>query len=166
MSTTDALARAQNAFEDQVKQTERRHHGIERQAKWRRAFAYIAKIIVAMAGLLMTLDAVKPYNVPVGLLIATLVTLDYVFSNQPKLLVLTQAEQAYRRLREDIRHRHDVKMPTLLRDRDQNPPEFAGALIAFLQQLLDEMHTRKTAIEDAINAADVKALTRLAIDTA
>lgn len=166
MSTTDAVERAQNAFDQQHELIKARHKAIKGQAEKRKAFAYIAKIIAAVSGLLMTLDAVKPYNVPVGVLISVMVTLDYVFSNQAKLLVFTQAEQAYRRLMENLAHMHNVKMPRLLPLREKSPEKFAEELITLLEEMLNRLHAKRTEIEDAINAADIKALTRLAIDTA
>lgn len=162
---TDPLGYAQNAFDAAFRETEKARSPVRWSSIFRRAMAYCLKAIAVFGGLAISTGRVAPYAQEIGIAIAAAVAIDGLFSNYVRMMLVTKAAQAYKRLVNEARRSHTRRLAPILAIKEAQPAESQQQLLALLDELTGKLHSGCTNIETALDDGHIKALETLSLDS-
>ena len=163
--TTDPLGYAQNAFEAAYTEVEKAREPVRRSSIGRQAMAYGLKAIAVFGGLAISSGLVSPYAQYIGLAIAAAVAIDGLFSNQVRMMLVTKAAQAYKRLGNDARRSHILRLGPILAIKAEQPDEFQKKFLELHADLTGKLHSGCAEVELALDEGHIKALDTLTLDS-
>jgi len=156
----------QKTFAEVIESAEKETLRVERETLRRRLVAYLLKTVALFGGIVVAarvLDA--QYSSWVGFALVGAVTVDQLFSNHERLLVMTEARAAYRRLLRNIKHEYNqaLEIERLTDDTEPAAQERAARKQARnLKAFTDRLHHEMEAVRGALDQADLRALRGLA----
>lgn len=162
---SNVTAYLQNQFGAEYEDTEAARKAVTGESQRRRWVAYGLKAVAALGGLVLAAGLLPPYSQALGFAIAAAVAIDGLFSNHLRLITTVKASQAYRRLLRSVARTHRRELGLVLAQKQTDAAAAEKALNDLNSRLLAELHSGSEEIEAALDAADVKALTRLSLDT-
>jgi hypothetical protein len=126
---------AQNAFEAAYNQTIMSRKPIWRSALARQALAYSLKAIAVFGGFAIASGRMSPYAQDIGLAVTAAVIVDGFFLNHVRMLLVTEAAQAYKRLANEARGEHTLRLGPILAIKETQPDKFRQKFIQFHDEL-------------------------------
>jgi|PersoiStandDraft_1058852.scaffolds.fasta_scaffold09746_3 hypothetical protein len=159
-----AFAFIQRQFAELSASVTTRLHALRRERNLRALLAYGFKILAALGGLYIATGPAKGIAQAVGVGIAVVVVCDQVFANHFRLIQVTKAVHAYEKAMRSVKRRHTEALGPLLALRDRADPSFEAGINELNNACLTALHSQEGLIEDALAAADLKALERLSLD--
>ena len=163
--STNPVGFAQNAFDDAYREAEDARRPAQRSSILRRAMAYGLKAIAVFGGLAISSGLLSPYAQLIGLAIAAAVVADALFSNHVRMMLVTKAAQAYKRLANEARRTHIRRLAPILAIKEQQPDESQRQLLSLLDELTSKLHSGCSEVELALDEGHIKALDTLTLDT-
>ena len=163
--TTDPLGFAQNAFEAAFNEANKAREPLKRSSIVRQVMGYGLKAIAVFGGLAISTGLVSPYAQYIGIAIAAAVAVDGVFSNQVRMMLVTKAAQAYKRLANDARRSHTLRLGPILEIKVTQPEEFRQQFLHLHNELTGKLHSGCTEIEIALDEGHIKALDTLTLES-
>lgn len=163
--TTDPLGFAQNAFESAYVEVGKSREPIRRSSIARQTMAYGLKAVAVFGGLAISSGLVSAYAQYIGLAIAAAVAADGLFLNHVRMLLVTKASQAYKRLANDARRAHTLRLGPILEIKEAQPDNFRQQFLQLHNELTGKMHTGCAEVELALDEGHIKALDTLTLDS-
>lgn len=160
----NATAYLQSVLGGEFEETEQARKKLAREVLWRKSLAYVLKGLAVLGGLVLAAGVVPPMSQALGLAISGAVTLDFLLSNHQRLITVVTASQAYRRLLREVARTHRRELPSVLRQKQDNPTKAEAELNKLNSSLVEKLHTESSKIEQALDEADLKALKNLSLD--
>jgi len=162
---TDPLGFAQNAFEAAYREAEGARRPLQRSSVFRRLVAYGLKAVAVFGGLAISSGLLSPYAQLLGIAIAVAVAADGLFSNHVRMMLVTKAAQALKRLENEARRAHTRRLAPILAIKDKQPEESQHQLLALLDELTGKLHSGCADVELALDEGHIKALDTLTLDS-
>ena len=163
--TTDPLGYIQNAFETAYTEVENARKPVRRSSIGRRAMAYSLKAIAVFGALAISTGLVSSYAQNIGIAIAAAVAIDGLFSNHVRMMLVTKAAQAYKRLANDARRAHILRLGPILSIKKEQPDEFEKQFRELHTDLSEKLHSGCAEVELALDEGHIKALDTLTLDS-
>ncbi len=163
--STDPLGFAQNAFDAAYRETEAARRPVQRNSICRGVVAYGLKAIAAFGGLAISSGLLSPYAQLIGIAITVAVVADALFSNHVRMMLVTKAAQAYKRLLNEARRTHTRHLAPILTIKEQQPEESQRQLLSLLDKLTGKLHSGCAEVELALDEGHIKALETLTLDS-
>jgi hypothetical protein len=160
----DAFGYAQEQFTKEYTKVEADAKTISRESNRRRFVAYIFKLLAVFGGLAVAAGVSGQAAQIIRIAIAPAVSLDFVFSNHERLIVVVEARNAYRRLLNQVRREHQQKLTPIIDLKHDDPGAAKKQGIALLQELLVKLHSGCEKVEEALSEADLKALRAISME--
>ena len=164
MSTTSALAFAQQQFDGAYKNAEAELTKIERALRSFVIQARILKGVAVFGGLLITSGYVREYNQLIGFLISLAVAYDAFVSGHKRTMSRAAASSALRQLLSVVRSEHTDAIQVALPLRDSEPAKFAEQMIGALTALRKRLEVGLAAVRTALDQSNYEALQALALE--
>lgn len=127
--------------------------------------AYGLKAIAVFGALAISSGLVSEYAQSIGLAVAAAVAVDGLFSNHVRMLLVTKAAQAYKRLANDARRTHTLRLGPILEIKETQPDNFRRQFIQLHSELTAKLHSGCAEIELALDEGHIKALDALTLDS-
>ncbi len=164
--SSSLVAYLQKFFGDEFEEIEDARKKTSNEALRRRFVAYTLKGIAVLGGLVLAAGLVPPLSQVLGFAITAAVAVDAWFSNHERLLTVTQAAQAYRQTLKKVTRTHRLELAKVIQLRNSGDPTGAEkGLTELTSRLLRQLQDDAEKIETALDAADLKSLKSLALDT-
>ena len=160
----NSLAFLQKRFEEAYAKTEETYKKRTAESTQRRSIAYLLKAIAVFGGIAVAAGLNGFWSHAVGILIMVAVGTDTLFSNQKRLLLVTKASNAYKRLLDIVSHQYDQKLASILRQYQKEPKQAEEQLESMILAINENLFTEKQKIETALEEEDLKLLNSLAIE--
>ena len=163
--STDPLGYAQNAFDAAFQEAEKALSPVRWSSIFRRTMAFGLKAIAVFGGLAISSGLVAPYAQVIGIAIAAAVAVDGLFSNHVRMMLVTKAAQAYKRLTNEARRSHTRRLAPILAIKETQPADSQKQLLSLLDELTGKLHSGCTEVETALDEGHIKALETLSLDS-
>jgi hypothetical protein len=165
MSTTtpNSVAFGQNRFEEEYAQAEADHKKLSSEAKIRRFTAYFLKGLAIFGGIAVAAGLSGFWSHLVGIAIMAAVGIDSWLSNQKRLLLVTKAANAYKRLLKTTRHEYNQSLAPSLK-LPETDPKRGEQIEAVIQEKTDKLFKEQQVIDAALEEEDLKLLNYLAME--
>ncbi|MEJ8858415.1 hypothetical protein WKW79_27860 [Variovorax robiniae] len=165
--TTNPLEVAQNAFEAAFTEAKKARWPLQLSSFLRRLLAYGLKAIAVFGALAISSGRLSEYAQFIGIAIAVAVAIDGLFSNHVRMMLVTKAAQAYRRLTNEARRAHMLRLPSILaiKVQDSGEEESKQQLLLLLYELTAKLHSGCAEVELALDEGHFKALDTLTLDS-
>jgi hypothetical protein len=160
----DSFGYAQEQFTKEYDKVEADENRKSWESLWRRAVAYGFKLLAVIGALAVAAGLSGQAAQAIGVCIAVAVALDAIFSNHERLIVVVTARNAYRRLLNQVRREHQRELAPILRQKVPDEEKARANAAALCQRLLARLHEGCEEIEEALRAADLKALRALSME--
>lgn len=161
---SDSFAYIQEQFTEEYNKVQADERRIARESLWRRVIAYGFKLLAVIGGIAVAAGVNEQASQIIGVGIAVAVALDGIFSNHERLLVAVNARDAYRRLINQVRRKHQQQLAFILKLKEKDELAAKSTLTELCQLLLSKLHNDCEQIEEALRTADLKALRGISME--
>lgn len=161
---SDPLQYVQDTFSDTLAEVESEYKPIARESMLRRFWAYSLKAITVFSGIAIAAGVADGVAHVLGIIIASTVALDSLFSNHERMIAVSKASQAYARVLKGVRRTHQLELMPILQEKASDPDVAKEKLIALVKNLTERLHDECSLIESALDNMNLKALHSLALD--
>jgi hypothetical protein len=164
MAQPDSWEYVQKIFGDSWNQGKIRRDEIRRNVLCRKSAAYFLKGVAVFGGIAIAAGLPETVAHGVGIAITVAVALDYLVTNQVKLVTFTKAYNAYKHLLRDTANEHSTKLAQILSLKKTDPERAKEQLNKLNVSLKGRIDAESKKIELAIDETDVKALDALSLE--
>ncbi len=161
----DPIEYAQNTFESAFEETEKERKPIYIESILRRFWAYGLKSIAVLSGIAIASGVKEDTAHILGIIVAVVIALDSLFSNHERMVAVTKAAQAYKRLLKEVRRKHQRELTAILQQKKDNPDNAKKNLLKLVGVLTERIHSECSFIEKALDEMNLKSLSMLALDS-
>ena len=154
----------QRIFEETFEETAERKKTVHSEMVWRRGLAYGLKAIPVFGGIAIAVGVKGWLPHAIGIAIMVAVAVDGFVVNHARLITVSQADKAFKRLLKNVRNAHQVALGPILGLKKAGDPSFEAKLNELNRSLKQQLDSESDKIEQALDEMDLKALNALSLE--